>query len=124
MSKKNIERWKLILAFSCGLLVGWLLVSWKLSTTSEYINNFFQTLEKRYFRMEEISNLLSKEYYDKDLLTGNEQLMIEKATKAFVDGLGDPYTSYLDEEQYSWLQTELEGDDSIEWIGAVIWKKD
>jgi len=124
MSKKNIERWKLILAFSCGLLVGWLLVSWKLSTTSEYINNFFQTLEKRYFRMEEISNLLSKEYYDKDLLTGNEQLMIEKATKAFVDGLGDPYTSYLDEEQYSWLQTELEGDDSIEWIGAVVWKKD
>ena len=124
MSKKNIERWKLILAFSCGLLVGWLLVSWKLSTTSEYINNFFQTLEKRYFRMEEISNLLLKEYYDKDLLTGNEQLMIEKATKAFVDGLGDPYTSYLDEEQYSWLQTELEGDDSIEWIGAVVWKKD
>ena len=51
--------------------------------------------------MEEISNLLSKEYYDKDLLTGNEMLMIENATKAFVDGLGDPYTSYLDEEQYS-----------------------
>lgn len=106
------------------MILGWLLVSRNLTTTSEYINDFFSTLEKKYFRMEEISRLLSKEYYDQSLLTGSEDQMIENATKAFVDGLWDPYTSYLDEEQYSWLQTELEWDDSIEWIGAVVWKKD
>ena len=42
--------------------------------------------------------------------------MIENATKAFVDGLGDPYTSYLDAEQFSGLQTELEGEGQIEGI--------
>ena len=125
MSKKNnIERWKWILIFVIGMIFWWSLISRKLSSTSEYINDFFSRLEKKYFRMEEISNLLWKEYYDKSILTGNEEIMIENATKAFVDWLGDPFTVYLDEEQYSWLQTELEWDDSIEWIGAVVWKKD
>ena len=124
MHKRTIEWWKIILIFVSWMILGWLLVSRNLTTTSEYINDFFSTLEKKYFRMEEISRLLSKEYYDQSLLTGSEDQMIENATKAFVDGLWDPYTSYLDEEQYSWLQTELEWDDSIEWIGAVVWKKD
>ena len=42
--------------------------------------------------------------------------IFENATKAFVDGLGDPYTSYLDAEQFSGLQTELEGEGQIEGI--------
>ena len=125
MSKKNnIDRWKWILIFVIGMIFWWSLISWKLSSTSEYINDFFSRLEKKYFRMEEISNLLWKEYYDKSILTGNEEIMIENATKAFVDWLGDPFTVYLDEEQYSWLQTELEGEDAIEGIWAVIRKKD
>ncbi len=125
MSKKNnIERWKWILIFVIGMMFWWSLISRKLSSTSEYINDFFSRLEKKYFRMEEISNLLWKEYYDKSILTGNEEIMIENATKAFVDWLGDPFTVYLDEEQYSWLQTELEGENAIEGIWAVIRKKD
>ena len=78
MSKKNnIERWKWILIFVIGMMFWWSLISRKLSSTSEYINDFFSRLEKKYFRMEEISNLLWKEYYDKSILTGNEEIMIE-----------------------------------------------
>ncbi|WP_425294437.1 S41 family peptidase, partial [Mesomycoplasma ovipneumoniae] len=73
---------------------------------------------------EQISQLLSREYYDKDSLLSGQQAMIESATKAFVEGLGDPFTSYLDAEQFSGLQSELEGDGQIEGIGAVVSKKD
>ena len=66
--------------------------------------------------MEQISQLLSGEYYDKEEFLSSQKNMIENATKAFVDGLGDPYTSYLDAEQFSGLQTELEGEGQIEGI--------
>jgi carboxyl-terminal processing protease len=81
-------------------------------------------LWEKYHRMEEISYILEKEYYDESFLSWKNLQMIENATKAFVDWLWDPYTSYLDEEQFSWLQNELVWEDSIEWIGAVVWKKD
>ena len=74
--------------------------------------------------MEQISQLLSGEYYDKEEFLSGQKNMIENATKAFVDGLGDPYTSYLDAEQFSGLQTELEGEGQIEGIWAVVGKKD
>ena len=88
------------------------------------IDIFLSDLGKKYFRMEQISTLLSGEYYDQKELLSGQQKMIESATKAFVDGLGDPFTSYLDVEQFSGLQTELEGEGQIEGIGAVVGKKD
>lgn len=124
MRQKRSERGKWFLIFFLGMLVWGLLVSRRMTATSKYVWEFFKDLEKKYFRMEEISYRLGKEYYDQEALSWAKTQMIESASKAFVDGLGDPYTSYLDAETYSWLQTELEGEDSIEGIGAVVGKKD
>ncbi len=106
------------------MLVGGLLFSRKFQLQSEQISSVLSEVRGKYFRMEQISQLLSREYYDKDSLLSGQQAMIESATKAFVEGLGDPFTSYLDAEQFSGLQSELEGDGQIEGIGAVVSKKD
>ena len=44
--------------------------------------------------------------------------------KAYINGIWDPYTVYLDAESYSGLQQELEWEGHIEGIGAVVSKKD
>ncbi len=106
------------------MLLGGLLFSRKFQLQSEQISSVLSEVRGKYFRMEQISQLLSREYYDKDSLLSGQQAMIESATKAFVEGLGDPFTSYLDAEQFSGLQSELEGDGQIEGIGAVVSKKD
>ena len=124
MKKNYQEWWKILFILSLGIIIGGLVTSWRFSKTTDYINSFFSTLWEKYFRMEEISHILEKEYYDDDFLSWKNVEMLQNAVKAYVDWLWDPYTSYLDQEQYSWLQNELEWDDSIEWIGAVVWKKD
>ena len=124
MKKNYQEWWKILFVLSLGIIIGILVTSWRFSKTTDYINSFFSTLWEKYFRMEEISHILEKEYYDDDFLSWKNVEMLQNAVKAYVDWLWDPYTSYLDQEQYSWLQNELEWDDSIEWIGAVVWKKD
>lgn len=106
------------------MLLGGLLFSRKFQLQSQQISSVLSEVRGKYFRMEQISQLLSREYYDKDTLLSGQQAMIESATKAFVEGLGDPFTSYLDAEQFSGLQSELEGDGQIEGIGAVVSKKD
>lgn len=124
MKKNKKELLKIVFVLFCGIILGGLITTWRFSQTTNYINNFFSSLEEKYFRMEEISHILEREYYDNDTLSWKNEEMVENAIKAYVDWLWDPYTSYLDKEQYSWLQTELEWEDSIEWIGAVVWKKD
>ena len=106
------------------MLVGGLLFSLKFQLQSEQLASFLSEIRAKYFRMEQISQLLSGEYYDQESLQSGQQAMIENATKAFVEGLGDPFTSYLDAEEFSGLQTELEGKGQIEGIGAVVSKKD
>ena len=73
------------------------------------MDTFLSDVGKKYFRMEQISTLLSGEYYDQKELLSGQQKMIESATKAFVDGLGDPFTSYLDVEQFFWLTNRARG---------------
>jgi len=115
MKKNYQEWWKILFVLSLGIIIGGLVTSWRFSKTTDYINSFFSTLWEKYFRMEEISHILEKEYYDDDFLSWKNVEMLQNAVKAYVDWLWDPYTSYLDQEQYSWLQNELEWDDSIEW---------
>ena len=118
------QRWReILLVLLFGILVGFFVSSLKYSQDND-IAAQISALAKKYYRMEEISYILEKEYYDDNVLVWKKWDMIENATKAFVDWLWDPYTSYLDEEQFSWLQDELDGTDYIEWIGAVVWKKD
>jgi len=50
--------------------------------------------------------------------------MINSALKAYVDGIDDPYTVYMDSDQNSGFQQELKWSSDFEGIGAVISKKD
>ena len=124
MRGKTFKREKISLIFVFGMIVGWGITFWRMQTLYADMDTFLSNVGKKYFRMEQISTLLSGEYYDQKELLSGQQKMIESATKAFVDGLGDPFTSYLDVEQFSGLQTELEGEGQIEGIGAVVGKKD
>lgn len=124
MWKKSREREKMILIFTLGIFVWGVLIFWRGYRISAATNTLLSEIGHKYLRMEQISQLLSGEYYDKEEFLSGQKNMIENATKAFVDGLGDPYTSYLDAEQFSGLQTELEGEGQIEGIWAVVGKKD
>lgn len=122
--KKNYQEWRhLLFILFLGILVGFLSASLKYSENIK-IDEVSSSLIEKYRRMEEISFLLWREYFDQDFLSWKREEMINNATKAFVDWMGDPYTTYLDAEEFSWLQNELVWEDSIEWIGIVIWKKD
>ncbi len=124
MWKKSFKREKISLIFVLGMLVGGGLIFWRMHTIYADVDTFLLDIGKKYFRMEQIRHLLSEEYYDQEAFFSGQQKMIEGATKAFVDGLGDPFTSYLDAEQLSGLQTDLEWEGQIEGIGAVVGKKD
>ena len=122
--KTKYQRWReLLFILLFGVLIGFFAASLK-TLQDNNIRDYLIELGKKYYRMEEISFILGNEYYDETFLEWKKWDMLENATKAFVDWLWDPYTSYLDEEQFSWLQDELDWEDFIEWIGAVVWKKD
>lgn len=123
MWKKGREREKMMLIFTLGVFVWGALIFWRGYGIPAATNTLLSEIGYKYLRMEQISQLLSGEYYDKEEFLSGQKNMIENATKAFVDGLGDPYTSYLDAEQFSGLQTELEGEGQIEGIWAVVGKK-
>lgn len=80
------------------------------------------TLSKRYGRFEEVLNVLQWGYISQDKI--NVDAMIENALKSFVDAIDDPYTVYLDAAAYSGLQQDLKGEWEVEWIGAVVDKKE
>ena len=78
----------------------------------------------KYTPIEKVDQLLQREYFDKEILQSGQQEMIKEAMKAYINGIWDPYTVYLDAESYSGLQQELEWEGHIEGIGAVVSKKD
>lgn len=80
------------------------------------------TLSQRYGRFEEVLDVLQQEYISQDAI--KVDAMVENALKAFVDAIDDPYTVYLDAQQYSGLQQDLKGEGELEWIGAVVEKKE
>lgn len=75
-----------------------------------------------YARFDEILDTLHFLYYDQEKI--NTGAMIENALKAFVDGIEDPYTVYLDAESNADFQEDLKWEANFEWIWAVISKKD
>lgn len=73
-------------------------------------------------KIESITDVLHDQYLDADKIDGST--MRKRAIKAYVDGLGDPFTVYLDGEENKELQEWLSGEENFEWIGAKIMKKD
>ncbi len=70
----------------------------------------------------EIYNLLDSDYYKKEKI--DLKTMKKGSIKSFVEAIGDPYTSYFDNEQNSEFIADLQGERDFEWIGAVVVKKD
>lgn len=135
----------IIWLFGAGILVGALSLNalsfftvnnthWPLVSTSmdiqQIIQNLTQSMQKknltitkdRYKRFEEVFSVLENGYYDQSKL--NSGAMIKQAVKALVNAIEDPYTVYLDNEEYAWFQEDLKGTSDLEWIGAVVAKKD
>lgn len=110
--------------FLVGLIIGAGGMLWKIRIGHQELYKFFTDIEQKYLRIETIDQILNQEYFDQAKLLSGRADMIEEATKAYVDGLWDPYTSYLDSETFSGLQQELEWAGQIEGIGAVVSKKD
>ena len=77
---------------------------------------------KKYERFDAIYGILQSSYYNVDKL--NTGKMLNNALKAYVDGIDDPYTIYMDNEQNSGFQEELKWSSDFEGIWAVISKKD
>ena len=90
---------------------------------SQSIRSKNLTLTKdRYGRFEEVFNVLESNYYYQDKI--DDQTMIKAAIKSLVDSIDDPYTVYLDHVEYEDFQKDLKGTTDLEWIGAVVAKKD
>ncbi len=104
----NQQGWQLFFVLLLGILIGFISASLKFSD-NENIIEISDNLFEKYKRIEEVSFLLDKEYYNQDLLSWKSIEMMEKATKAFFDWIGDPYTTYLDKGEFSWLQKEMIG---------------
>lgn len=62
-------------------------------------------------------DLLHEQYVDQPI--DDEQLM-RGALRGMMDSLGDPYTSYMDPQEYKMLSDELEGNLTYEGIGAWV----
>jgi hypothetical protein len=58
----------LLLVLILGVLIGFFASSLRYSQ-NESTNNYFSTLWEKYHRMEEISYILEKEYYDESFLS-------------------------------------------------------
>ena len=95
-----------------------------ISSQNKKIYSQIEHFIKKYERFEEIQQVLNQEYVDQKLLLSGEKSMLNSAVKAYVDGLGDPYTTYLDAVEFSGLQHELEWEGQIEGIWAVVGKKE
>ena len=95
-----------------------------ISSQNKTIYSQIEHFIKKYERFEEIQQVLNHEYVDQKLLLSGEKSMLDSAVKAYVDGLGDPYTTYLDAVEFSGLQHELEWEGQIEGIWAVVGKKE
>lgn len=84
----------------------------------DYLSGDDFSLDDTQKAMEEIYSLVSSQYYftwDID-----KTKMARQAISSFVNGLGDPFSSYLPPVEAKELQDNISGDESIEGIGAML----
>ncbi len=115
--------WLLILLLWI-LVWGLLMKFWWFEIVSDMIkveNNIEENVNK-YERFELVDNILNQWYYEYEKI--DETDMINEALKSYVDGIGDPYTVYMDAEQSSGFEKSLEWEEDFEWIWAIVTKKD
>ena len=72
--------------------------------------------------LEEVYKLIQTQYYDTGAIDENK--MSRQAVASFVNALGDPFSSYLEPVENKDFSEALEGNQTIEGIGAYLVKKD
>ena len=122
----------LVGAFSTGVLAGRLLApaqSPQASAILEQLNltkpeetapqdaGTPQDLQKSFEPFWQAWDLVHDQYVDQPV---DDQLLMRGAIKGMLEALGDPHTSYLDPEQQKILNTQLQGEDQYEGIGAWV----
>jgi carboxyl-terminal processing protease len=75
---------------------------------------------KRYDKLLKVENLIKNNYVDKKMIDENK--LIEGAINGMVDSIGDPYTVYLDKQQFEDLLTQTRG--SYGGVGIVVGEKE
>lgn len=114
-------------------LMVWVLIWFFIS--NYYLNNNFVSYllntdvthhdivsNKNFDRFDDIDSVLKDYYYDYSGI--DHEAMVENAVKAYVDGIWDPYTVYMDAEANNSFMGDLEWETNFEWIWAVVSKKD
>jgi len=76
-----------------------------------------QDLQKSFEPFWQAWDLVHDQYVDQPV---DDQLLMRGAIKGMLEALGDPHTSYLDPEQQKILDTQLQGEDQYEGIGAWV----
>lgn len=116
-------RWILV---GFAIVVGFLLSGWwgyRLIATptlqwEDNIHNDTFSLDDTQQAMEEIYSLIWSQYYNTwDI---DQTKMARQAVASFVNGLWDPFSSYLPPVEAKELEDNISGDESIEGIGAVL----
>lgn len=82
----------------------------------------FPSLDATYEALEETMELIQSQYYETWSI--DLDVMSRQAIAAFVDALGDPFSSYLEPITDQSFNEALQGETNIEGIGAYISKKD
>lgn len=122
---KNMKKLKIIIIFLVWVLAGTLLINKNISISSPLGTDNQKKLiqrENKYGKIEEIDKILDQYFFEPEKI--DKQKQIDEATKAYVDSIDDPYTSYLDQEQSSWLEVSLKWENDFEGIGVYINKKE
>jgi carboxyl-terminal processing protease len=73
-------------------------------------------------RIREIQSLVEEQFYYADEV--DVDVMRRAAVSAYVDGIQDPFTSYLDASENEALNDGLQGSEDFEGIGAKVISKD
>ena len=120
-----MKKLQIIIIFLVWVLAGTLLINNKISIPNTTENNNQKKLiqrENKYGKIEEIDKILDQYFLEPEKIDKEKQ--INEATKAYVDSIDDPYTSYLDQEQSSGLEISLKWENDFEGIWAYINKKE
>lgn len=109
--------------FLLWILIWWIIIKfWPNENIENIINQTIENKDNKYERFDLLNYIFEESYVDIDKLDYDK--MLSNAVKAYVDGIWDPYTVYMDAEQNSGFMDDLDWEDEFEWIWAVVTKKD
>jgi C-terminal processing protease CtpA/Prc len=104
------------------MILGISIMLWK---QKSFVSDFLHLQQQdKYAKFALIDGLLAKEYLNPEELQRTQEQMIERALKAYVAGIDDPYTNYLTKEENTELVNILHDETGISGIGAVVEKRE